>query len=458
MRLVTTIMLLNRKALSISSLCFVLALATANSLQAQDNSPYSRYGIGNLVPNTNINLRGMGGISAAYADHLSINFSNPASYARFQALLEERSQQMASGRVLLDVGLNFENRTLREPNQPVKFTSSNAQFSHIQLGVPLRKNWGLSFGLRPISRISYKVNRTEKLMDGVTGQPIDSAITQFNGSGGTFLPSIGTGFSIGNLSVGANMGYLFGRKEFSTRRALINDSVTYFSSTHSNNASFGDLYFNGGAQYRIKVNRQTSLTLGFAGNLQQAISAEQDVTREVISGTAAPDTVFRQTGINGELTYPASYTGGFVLENTFGNTGSFLVGADLQQTKWSNYRYFGATDSVQDNWQLRIGTHYRPNAKAGSGYWSNVTYRAGVFFGPDYIRLNNQIPLFGLSFGMALPLANYNRLSPYQFTTINLALEYEQRGNNDNQLKENMFRISLGLNFSDLWFTKRKYD
>lgn len=457
MRLVTTIMLLRRKALSITAVSSVLALASVSTTFAQDNSPYSRYGIGNLVPNTNINLRGMGGVSAAYADHLSVNFSNPASYARFQALLEERSKQMSSGRVLLDVGLNIENRTLREPNQPLKFTSTNAGFSHIQLGLPLRKNWGLSFGLRPISRIGYKVQRNEKLMDGVTGQPIDSALTEFNGSGGTFLPSIGTGIAIGNLSLGANLGYLFGRKEFNTRRAILNDTVSYFGSNHSTSSSFGDVYFNAGAQYRMKLNSKTMLSLGFAGNLQQDISATRDVTREVYTNTRI-DTVSHQTGIDGTVTYPASYTGGFVLENIIGTTGSFLVGADLVQTKWSNYRYFGATDSVQDNWQLRVGGHYRPNAKAGSSYWSNVTYRAGVFFGPDYIRLNNQIPLFGLSFGMALPLANYNRLSPYQFTTINLALEYEQRGNNDNELKENMFRISLGLNFSDLWFTKRKYD
>ena len=457
MRLVTTIMLLNRKALSISSLFTVLALASATAVQAQDNSPYSRYGIGNLVPNTNVNNRGMGGISAAYADFMSINFNNPASYSRFQALLEERSRQMASGRVLLDVGLNIENRTLREPNQPIDFTSTNALFSHVQIGLPLRKNWGLSFGLRPISRISYKVDRHERLMDGVTGQPIDTALTQFNGSGGTFLPSIGTGFAIGNFSLGANVGYLFGRKEFGTRRALLNDSVSYFSSNHSTNASFGDVYLNAGAQYRFKINRQTTLSLGVSGNLQQDISGTQDVTREVYTNTVI-DTVYHQTGLEGAVTYPASFTGGFVLENTFGNTGSFLVGADLTQTKWSNYRYFGAIDSVQDNWQLRVGGHFRPNAKAGSGYWNNVTYRAGFFVGPDYIRVGNDIPTYGITMGLALPLANYNRLSPYQFTTINVALEYERRGNNDNILKENMFRISLGLNFSDLWFTKRKYD
>ena len=31
---------------------------------SQDNSPYSRYGIGDIVPSTNINSRAMGGISA----------------------------------------------------------------------------------------------------------------------------------------------------------------------------------------------------------------------------------------------------------------------------------------------------------------------------------------------------------------------------------------------------------
>jgi hypothetical protein len=52
---------------------------------AQENSPYSRYGLGNTLPTTNVVNRGMGGISAAYTDPLSVNFANPASYSRFQA-------------------------------------------------------------------------------------------------------------------------------------------------------------------------------------------------------------------------------------------------------------------------------------------------------------------------------------------------------------------------------------
>ncbi len=105
---------------------------------------------------------------------------------------------------------------------------------------------------------------------------------------------------------------------------------------------------------------------------------------------------------------------------------------------------------------MRVGGQFRP--QPGTAYFSNVAYRAGFFTGPDYINIRGKLPQYGVSFGLGLPVANYNRLSQGQFTVINLALEYSKRGNNDNVLKENMFRISLGLNFSDIWFNKRKYD
>ena len=130
---------LKQTALGVILVAFFLTLFSGNLL-AQDNSPYSRYGIGDLVPSTNINTRAMGGISAAYADIFSINFNNPASYAAFQAVRESKSKKLVSGRAILDVGLNFENRTLQEPTNPVKFTASNALFSHMQVGIPLRQN------------------------------------------------------------------------------------------------------------------------------------------------------------------------------------------------------------------------------------------------------------------------------------------------------------------------------
>ena len=200
---------------SFSSKLFFPLLLSCLSLVAfgQDNSPYSRYGLGNQFPATNVISRCMGGVSAAYSDYFSVNYNNPASYARFQTILESRSKKMSAGRVIFDVGVNLSNRTLTTPNTPQSFTSSDVLFSHVFVGMPIRKNWGLTFGLRPLTRISYNIYKNERLVDPVTHLPIDSASTQFVGSGGSFLPTIGTGFGTGNFSVGINAGYLFGKRE-----------------------------------------------------------------------------------------------------------------------------------------------------------------------------------------------------------------------------------------------------
>ena len=63
----------------------ILPAALFTPVLAQDNSPYSRYGIGDLVPNSNILSRGMGGITAGFSDFYSVNYNNPASFASYFA-------------------------------------------------------------------------------------------------------------------------------------------------------------------------------------------------------------------------------------------------------------------------------------------------------------------------------------------------------------------------------------
>jgi hypothetical protein len=446
------------------------------SLQAQDNSPYTRIGIGDLVPSTNINSRGMGSISAGYSDIFSINFNNPASYASFQSFKEAKSGKLTSGRAILDLGMNFESRTLREPTNPVKFVANNALFSHLQVGIPLRKNWGLSFGLRPVSRISYKIGKLERLVDPITGLPIDSAYTEFTGDGGSYLASLGTGFKLfrkekndietQSLALGFNGGYFFGKKDYSTRRSLLNDTVEYYRANYETRTTFGNLYFNAGLQYRVMLNEKKKqfLTIGAHGNWGQTLNGKQDQIRETFFidenlGNTQLDSVSIKSDIKGKIDYPASYTVGFVYEKySQPQEAGWLLGIDYSQTNWDDYRFYGQTDQVANKWELRVGTQLRPIPK--KNYFSNVAYRAGFFIGPDYIRVQKKMQQFGASFGLGLPLANFRSSysSLNQVTLINLAFEYIRRGNNDNLLKENLFRFSLGFSLSDLWFIKRKYD
>lgn len=441
---------------------------------SQDNSPYSRYGLGDMVPATNINLRGMGGIAAGVNDApvpLSINYSNPASYSFFQSYKEAKSNKLASGRAILDVGINLDNRTLVEPNNTDKFGTSNLLFSHVQIGVPLRRNWGLSFGIRPVARVSYKITSNERLVNPNTGQSIDTATTLNQGDGGAYLPNLGMGykFYIGKnnvIALGASVGYLFGSKDYSTRRFFLNDTVSYNAGNYQTKTSYGNLLFSGGLQYMTQLNKDFLLTVGAYGNVGSNLSASQDLIRETYfydenQGYVRIDSVYEEKNVKGKIKYPSSYTIGFVLRRQLSldkKQSDWLVGVDFARNNWDEYRVYGHADpTVRSNWQLRVGGQLRPVPKPN--YFSNVAYRAGFFYGPDYIQVDNKkLNTFGASLGLGLPLLNYNRMSPGQATMINLSFEFIKRGNNDNALKENMFRISAGLSLSDFWFVKKKYD
>lgn len=462
------ITLCRKKICALTALFFIIGF----SVQAQDNSPYSRYGLGNEFSRTNIINRGMGGISAAYADVTSVNYSNPASYSAFQAIMEQRSGKVAYGRVILDVGLNLSSRKLTQPNTTNSFTSSDALFSHVYVGIPIRKNWGLSFGLRPLNRVSYDIFRTERLFNpNPPNGSIDSVITQFTGTGGSFLPSIGTGFGSDHLSVGFNIGYLFGKKEIATRRAFINDTVEYAASNHTTNTSFGNIFFNAGVQYTDTLKRYnqkentpyTVLRFGVSGNWKQTIGGSQDILRQTYVRNAAGeelqvDSVFQQTDVKGEIIYPASYTAGFYYEKgPLAKKRGWSIGLDYTTSQWQDYRFFGASDLVQNSWEMRLGGQLSPSG-APTRYGQAMSLRFGAFAGRDYIKTNNNnLPVYGVSLGVGLPIRP-SRQSPNQFSMVNLAMEYSQRGNDQNQLKESLLRFSVGFNFTDLWFGKRRYD
>lgn len=478
MQLANSILLKN-KFLSVSFLCSILV----SSVQAQDNSPYSRYGLGNQFPTSNIISRGMGGVSAAYVgtylgyanpdpnntrdsipftEVISVNYNNPASFAAFQANLEARSKKVSSARVVLDVGVNFSSRKLAEPNTPNSFTSSDALFSHVYIGIPIRRNWGLAFGLRPLTRISYDVLRRERLFNSTSGN-IDSVATQFTGNGGSFLPTIGTGFGTNNFSVGVNVGYLFGKKEITTRRAFINDTVLYAASNHTTNSNFGNVFFNTGAQYKIELSRRSVLRLGVTGNWKQTLDGTQDISRQTyVRNTSGEelqvDSVFQQKDVVGEVIYPASYTAGFMLDNAGSvDTRGWSFGVDYVANQWNDYRFFGVQDLVQNSWEVRIGGQLYP-IRMPKRYGQTISLRFGGFFGRDYIAADNKLPVYGLSFGLGIPLFHYTQAARGQYSVLNVAIEYNKRGNDQNKIREDIFRLSVGLNFTDLWFGKRKYD
>jgi hypothetical protein len=433
---------------------YLLVLLVACSLQltliAQENSPYSRYGIGDLAPNHNIITRGMGGISAGLADNVSINFTNPASFSGL-------------GLTTFDIGSDIDIRTLKSINPANKFTATNTLISYLALGFPIatekmRKKgmaWGLSFGLKPVSKINYKIEKNERTS-------IDSLHTIYEGNGGLNQFYIGTGLKIKKFSFGLTTGYMFGSKDYSTKLDFINDTVTYYRSNSSNNTRLGSLFLNSGVQYTTEIKNGT-LRLGAYANLKQKINAKQDVLRETygldVTGTTFQiDSVYQQKDVKGKLELPATVGVGFTYANTH-----WLLGADVEMTNWDTYRFYGIKDALQNSFTLRAGAQYYP-AKIGTPakkYFSFVKYRAGFYYGPDYVKLTKNRNEFGFTAGAGFPLTSLQRLSysnAYDFVVLNTGLEIANRGNTTTNLKENIVRLSFGVTMNSLWFRKRKYD
>ena len=204
------------------------------------------------------------------------------------------------------------------------------------------------------------------------------------------------------------------------------------------------------------------LTIGAFGNWAQKLNGKQDRVRETFvyndnTGNVRLDSVSDVRDVKGTIEMPASYTVGLILQKfaVVNKEGGFMLGVDFAQQKWDNYRFYGQSDSVKSNWELRVGAQINPIPKRN--YFSNIAYRFGFFTGPDYVKVGNKLSQLGLSFGLGLPMA-VNRQAPNQATFINLGFEIIKRGNNDNLLKENLFRFSLGFSLSDIWFIKRKYE
>jgi hypothetical protein len=423
-------------------LCW-LSLAQAQT----ENSPYSRYGLGDVVSSQNIVNRGMGGLSSAYYDFNTINFVNPASYARLQA-------------TTLDIGLDWTTRTLKSTNPPRKFSSYSPNIGYVQLGIPLKRNggWGLNVGLRPITRINYKIGTLERKPLRTDGDSVNIS-TLYEGSGGAYQAYIGTGVTIAkDLTVGINFGYLFGTKDYSTRVSIPDTLAYFYRSNHQDKSRYGGILLNLGAQYTYKIDKKNWLRFGAHGNFEQKFTIKKDIIRESFEYTSAGgapqtvDSVFHQHNIKGKVTFPASFGAGVIYDRA----GKWLIGVDFTQQKWSGYQYFGEKDQVQDNWQMSVGAQITPTTQGGTNYWSFVAYRAGFTFGKDYINVDKELNKWTISVGAGFPM----RKPAYtnQFSVINTTLEFGRRGDGKSLIRENFFRIGIGLSLSDIWFQKYKYD
>jgi hypothetical protein len=442
-------------------------------LKAQINSPFSRFGVGNEVYNSqNAANQGMGGLTAAYTPNMngafgqSINFNNPATYGGIYM-------------TTFDIGMSLTNNILKRTTPAGKEKSTYLIPNYIVIGVPISKakKIGFAFGLRPLTQINYSVNDFDPFPSSES--IVDSIYTNYKGEGGINQVFLGVGKSWKYLSIGMNTGYNLGRKKIDVVKALLYnvDSSYFYQSLSSSNTSFGGVFLNLGIQGEFPLSNSTNsitkdkteYTLSYGGTytLNQRLNGKQDILSS--NGTftseqeSAVDTALFEKNKRGKVELPSTLTAGIAFHKKIttvrGNYDQWVIGIELNHSGWKNgYKFFGVTDQVRNATMFRAGAQLCPNPFTIESYWSTVTYRFGLFSGKDYINLNNiGLNVNGLTMGLGLPVRKY-RSYDYQFTLLNLALQMGQRGGGASNYKENFVQFTVGYSLSDIWFNKRKYD
>jgi hypothetical protein len=433
---------------------------------AQVNSPFSRYGIGNLVGAQHTVSRSMGGLQASYADGItsnigqSINFNNPASYGNLFNL------------VTYDLGLTIDSRNLKSANPAGSFSSIYFIPAYAAVAMPISKAKGIgfAFGLKPISRINYSIANKGRLAG-------DSAGTLYSGTGGFNQAFIGIGKRWKKLNIGFNTGYSFGRRETNTQITFFNDTVSYYQSNQSVKTNFGKMFLQGGIQYEFDIIKQEdkiartsesyAVRVGAIASFQQNLNATQDINKYTFgiasSGAIVGiDTVLRAENIKGNVVIPATYEAGATLSKRFGTTaGTFelwSIGLEFATTQWTRYRFYNQPDALNNSWVVKLGAQISPNPQASNNYLRSINYRLGFNYGQDYINADgNGLKTFTVSLGAGLPIRKW-RAYETQYTTMQTALQIGKRGSSVNNITENYLQLSVGFSLSDIWFIKRKYD
>lgn len=426
----------------------IMALFASVSVKAQvtSQSPYSRYGLGNVNGLLLPQFKAMGGISTGVyrPDGFSnINMQNPATYSGIMM-------------TAVDIGASMELKNLKQGN--LSEGSFNGSLSHLALAFPLNPGrTGLSFGLMPFTDVGYQYTKNSSY--SANGSTLDSTAfnSVYSGEGGLNKAYLGIGQQFGDyVRIGANVEYIFGNL---IQTQTIEPIAYAYNTRQQVKNSVGGVGFSYGAQFEIPLSTKSRITLGYSGSASSSISSDRStvLTRYMFNSSGEEDPSLFNTvdsvqknGI--KLKLPLMHNFGFSIQRD----NKWMIGADFRTGKWSKLTMDGVNDGLQDSWGFSAGGQITPDINSIGSYFNRMDYRAGFTYDKTYMQINNQdIKQMAVTFGLGLPLV-YNRYAIYK---INLTSEVGRRGTMTNGLvQENYINIHLGFTLNDTWFRRFKFD
>jgi len=425
--------------------------------QQTENSPYSRFGLGEIADNNFNHLRQMGGLGASFIDAYHINIVNPASYSFLSA-------------TAFDVGLFAKYSSYSDNAQTSRLWSGNLEYlalafplknpiNEIYDGVKQKYKLGMAFALMPHSNVSYNILSTN--IDPNLGQIERNYI----GTGGTYKFMWGNSIKYKDISFGVNLGYLFGKTTYQKNLNFIEQPNSY-NNRFSSDYNVNGFLWNAGLMYTKILNQKAieknrvlpakRISLGIHGNSANGFNTTSNVLEigeQRLPNLTNRDTIQNQIEQAGKGKLPAELGLGM----TYYSGEKYSIGVNYHYSNWASYFNDANKEivgSLANASKISLGGYYRPNYKSFDNFFERVYYRYGVFYQLDPREINGQkLNEYGFSVGLGMPFVFQRKIS-----NVNLGAQFGQRGTNL-PISEKYVKISLGVTFNDdEWFLKRKYN
>lgn len=401
------------------------------------NSPLTRYGFGQLADQNLGGNKAMGGIGIGLRSAFQINVSNPASYTAVD-----------SHSFLFETGFTLQNANFSDGK--TKLNAKNSSFDYLAMQFRLFEGMGMALGFLPYSNVGYSFSSTEELPSQSIWDDPTTVNRAYSGTGGLQQAFVGVGYEVlPNLSVGANLSYMFGNFTHKVTANFSDANIYPLARTYY--AEISDFKLDFGAQYSWQLNKKGLLTLGATYSLGKDLYAINSyISQQKLNGSVVlTDSV---TKIGNAFQLPHSFGVGA----TYEYDGRLIVGADVLLQKFSETRFFGKDGQLADRLKCSVGAQYYPDPTSNS-LLKQMKYRVGAYYSKPYVKVNGQEAAreYGVGVGLTIPISTWGRMS--QRSIISISGEWVKI---DPQIKgvltENYLRLSLGLTFNELWFVKQK--
>ena len=417
------------------TLCALLLTMVTGMAIAQNNtnSPYTRYGYGDLSDQSFGNSKAMGGIAFGLRDGAQINPLNPASYTAIDSLT-----------FLFEGGVSLQNMNIS--GSGVKLNAKNSSFDYLAMQFRLHPRIAMSIGLLPFSNVGYSVSDS-KVDNGV------SQTRSFTGDGGLHQLYGGIGVKVlKNLSLGVNASYFWG--DITRTRTIIYPTTSEsYSYIQQMGVSISDYKLDFGTQYTLDFNKKHSMTIGAVFSPKHKLNNDYTVTTQVSTTNS--------NNLDATLELPNTFGVGF----TYNYDKRLTVGADYSLQQWSKTKFgvntsddavredFNETYTYCNRHKVSVGAEYIPNLM-GRSYLSHIKYRLGAYYTTPYYKIGGKEATreYGVTAGFGLPV-------PRSRSILSISGQFVRvSGQESTFVNENIFRVSIGLTFNERWFFKRRVE